>query len=230
MFGFILIMLAAGGISLLAQGYVKSMFARFSRMAVQGGLSGAEAAARILQSSGIRDVTIHEQQGFLGDHYDPLRKRLVLSSENYRGRSLAAVSVAAHECGHAIQQQQAYAPLKLRLAAVGITAFANQAITYLLIFGMFSGFLATYTGIAAMAVCWGVILLFNLITLPVEYDASRRAKIALKQLGIIATPGENAAAAKVLNAAALTYVAAFLTSLLFFLYFLLPLLTGQDDD
>ena len=230
MFGFILIMAVTAGISLLAQAYVKNMFARFHRQASQGGLCGAEVAARILQSSGIRDVTIHEQEGMLGDHYDPLRKRLVLSRETCRGRSLSAVGVAAHECGHAIQHQQAYAPLQWRMASVGITAFANQALTYLFIFGILSGFLATTVGVAAMAACWGVIMLFNLITLPVEYDASRRAKVALKQLGLTATPGENIAVAKVLNAAALTYVAAFLTSLLFFLFYLLPLLTGQDDD
>jgi uncharacterized protein len=230
MVGFIFIMLFAGGISLLAQSYVKRMFSKYSRVGAQGGYSGAQVAAQILKSSGIFDVSIHEQEGMLGDHYDPLRKRLVLSSENYRGRSLAAIGVAAHECGHAIQHQQAYAPLKMRMAAVGVTTFANQALSYLFFFAMFSGLLATEVGVAAMASCWGVIMLFNLVTLPVEYDASRRAKLVLSQLGFTATPGEDVAVAKVLNAAALTYVAAFLTSLLYFLYFLMPLLTGRSDD
>lgn len=230
MLTFILIMVVTGGISLLAQGYVKQMFSRYSQVGAQGGYTGAQVAAQILRSSGIHDVSIREQQGMLGDHYDPMHKRLVLSSENYHGRSLAAIGVAAHECGHAIQHQQAYAPLKMRMAAVGITTFANQALSYLFFFGMMSGLLHTTVGIGAMAACWGVIMLFNLVTLPVEYDASRRAKIVLSQLGFTATAGENAAVAKVLNAAALTYVAAFLTSLIYFLYFVLPLLTGRSDD
>ncbi len=230
MIGLILIMVVTGGISLLAQGHVKSMFAKYSRVGAQGGYTGAQVAAQIFRSSGISDVSIHEQQGMLGDHYDPLHKRLVLSTENYHGRSVAAIGVAAHECGHAIQHQQAYAPLKMRMAAVGITTFANQGLSYLFFFGMMSGLLSTFAGVAAMAACWGVIMVFNLITLPVEYDASRRAKTVLSQLGFTATPGENVAVAKVLNAAALTYVAAFITSLLYFLYFLLPLLTGRGDD
>ncbi len=228
--GFILILIVTAGISFLAQSYVKSKFHQYSQVAAQGGASGAEVAQAVLRSSGIHDVSIHEQQGMLGDHYDPVHKRLVLSSENFHGRSLAAIGVAAHECGHAIQHQQAYAPLTMRMAAVGVTTFANQALNFLLIFGMFSGFLATHIGVMAMAACWGVIMLFNLITLPVEYDASRRAKVVLSQLGFTATPGENAAVASVLNAAALTYVAAFLSSLLYFVYFLLPLLTGRSDD
>ena len=228
--GFILIMVVTAGISLLAQSYVKKMFAEYSRVGALGGNTGAQVAAKILQTSGIFDVSIQEQQGMLGDHYDPTRKRLVLSSENYHGRSLAAIGVAAHECGHAIQHQQAYAPLNMRMAAVGVTTFANQGVSYLLVLGMFSGILHTYFGLAAMAACWGVIMLFNLVTLPVEFDASRRAKIVLSQLGFTATPGENVAVAKVLNAAALTYVAAFLTSLIYFLYFLMPLLGGHSDD
>ncbi len=229
-FGFILIMIISAGISLLAQSYVKKMFTKYSQVGAIGGNTGAQVAAKILQTAGIFDVSIREQQGMLGDHYDPTKKCLVLSSENYHGRSLAAIGVAAHECGHAIQHQQAYAPLSMRMAAVGVTTFANQALSYLFFFGMFTGFLSTYVGVAAMAACWGVIMLFNLVTLPVEFDASRRAKIVLSQLGFTATPGENVAVAKVLNAAALTYVAAFLTSLLYFLYFLLPLLTGRSDD
>ena len=228
--GLILVMVISFGIGLLAQGHVKGMLAKYSRVGAQGGYSGAQVAARILQNAGIRDVAIMEHQGMMGDHYDPTRKRLVLSSENYHGRSLAAIGVAAHECGHAIQHQQAYAPLQLRMAAVGVTTFANQALTYLMFFGMVSGLLATEVGLGAVAACWGIIMLFNLVTLPVEYDASRRAKIVLGQLGFTATAGENAAVSKVLNAAALTYVAAFVTSLLYFLVFLLPLLTGRRDD
>lgn len=218
------------GISLFAQGYVKRMFSKYSHIEAQRGYSGAQVASHILRSSGIQDVSIHEQQGMLGDHYDPIRKRLVLSSESYHGRSLSAIGVAAHECGHAIQHQQAYAPLTFRMAAVGLVTFANQAMSYLFFFGMLTGLLSTHLSIIAMASCWAIIMLFNLITLPVEYDASRRAKIILSEQGFTSTPNENVAVSKVLDAAALTYVAAFITSLLYFLYFLLPLLTGRSDD
>lgn len=223
---FLLIGLATMVMGLLAQMRVKSAFHRYSRVPGSSGYSGAEVAAEILRRNGIQDVTIHEHQGFLGDHYDPLHKRLVLSPDVYHGNSLAALGVAAHEAGHAIQHKKAYAPLHLRMAAVGVTNFAHQGITYLWLIGMVSGFLSTKVGLTLMAACWGMIMLFNLVTLPVEYDASRRAKEVLQSLGFVRSAEEGAGVATVLNAAALTYVAAFVTSLLYTLAFLLPLLTG----
>lgn len=214
-------------LALLAQMYVKSMFHRFSRVAGSSGYTGAEAAAEILRRNGIQDVGIFEHQGFLGDHYDPMHKRLVLSSDVFHGRSLSALGVAAHEAGHAIQHKNAYFPLHLRMAAVGATHFASQVVTWLPLLGMASGFITNTTfGLTLMALGWGVIMAFNLVTLPVEYDASRRAKEMLSKLGMVRTREEGAGVASVLNAAALTYVAAFITSLAYMLIYLLPLLTG----
>lgn len=210
----------------LAQMYVKSMFHRYSRVAGSSGYTGAQAAAEILRRSGIRDVTIHEHNAFLGDHYDPIHKRLVLSSGVFHGTSLSSLGVAAHEAGHALQHQAAYAPLHLRMLAVGATNFASQIVTWLPLLGIGSGMLRPSLGLMVMAIGWGVIMLFNLITLPVEYDASRRAKEMLARLGLVRTAEEGAGVAKVLNAAALTYVAAFVTSLLYLLLYLLPLLSG----
>jgi Zn-dependent membrane protease YugP len=193
-------------------------------------MSGAEVAARILASADIRDVEIVEYEAMLGDHYDPLNKRLVLSSDNFHGRSLAALGVAAHECGHALQHQAAYAPLSWRMAAVGVTNFANQIVFWLPMIGMFTGLIRPYTGALFMAVAWGVIMLFNLVTLPVEFDASRRAMAVLGNMGFIRHGEEMDGVRETLTAAAWTYVAAFVTSLAYFLWYVLPLLTGGRRD
>ncbi len=223
---YILVGLVTMALGLMASAYVKSRFHHYSRIPGSSGYTGAQAAAEILRRNGITEVTIHEHQGFLGDHYDPLHRRLVLSPDVYHGTSLAALGVAAHEAGHAIQHKKAYAPLHLRMAAVGATNFANQIVTWLPLLGIGSGLMSGQVGLGIMAAGWGVIMLFNLITLPVEYDASRRAKEMLAKLGFVRTQEEGAGVAAVLNAAALTYVAAFVTSLLYLLLFLLPLLLG----
>jgi uncharacterized protein len=150
----------------------------------------------------------------------------VLSRENFEGRSVAALGTAAHECGHAIQHKAAYAPLQWRMAAVGLTSFASQLVMRLPLVGMFTGLLSTHTGLLIMARGWGIIMPFDLITLPVEFDASRRAKRLPPAMGFIQSREELGAVRKVLNAAAWTYVAAFLTSLAYFLWHLLPLLLG----
>lgn len=213
-------------LSLWAAARVKSVYHRYSQGVVMSGLTGGEAAYEILRRAGIRDVEITHQDGMLGDHYDPIHKRLVLSTDNFYGRSPAALGVAAHECGHAIQHQMAYKPLHWRMAAVGITTYASQVVMWLPLIGLFTGIIQPMTGALIMAMAWGVIMMFNLVTLPVEFDASRRAKVVLSNLGMIA-PGEEALAVrKVLDAAAWTYVAAFITSLVYFLWHLLPLLAG----
>ncbi len=214
-------------LSLWATARVKSAYARHNRSTVRSGLSGGEVAGFILEREGVSGVEVTHQDGMLSDHYDPIHRRLVLSTENFFGRSPAAVGVAAHECGHAIQHARAYAPLHWRMAAVGITTFASQIVMWLPLVGIFTGLIAPITGALVMAVAWGVIMLFNLVTLPVEFDATRRAKAVLAQTGIIA-PGEEAAGVKqVLDAAAWTYVAAFITTLAYFIWHLLPLLTGN---
>lgn len=217
-------------IGLLAQWHVKRTYARHSRTPTAGGYTGAEAAHAILRQAGITNVSIVEHEELLGDHYDPRHKRLVLSSANYHGTSAAALGVAAHECGHAIQHKQAYAPLQLRMAAVGVTSFASQLVMWIPLLGMFTGLLAAKTGLLIMAVAWGIMMLFNLVTLPVEFDASRRAKLVLANMGFIQRGSESAAVNQVLNAAGWTYVAAFISSLIFFLWHLLPLLTGRQRN
>jgi Zn-dependent membrane protease YugP len=209
-----------------AMAYLKSAFARAAQVPVASGLTGAQTAARILQWAGITDVEIEEGEGFLGDHYDPLNKKLVLSPENYSGTSAANVGVAAHECGHALQHQQHYIPLQIRMSSVYATTFANNAIFYVMMASMFFHLIQPYVAIWILAMCMGVIMLFNLITLPVEFDASARAKVVLLQLGIVRAGPEAAAVNSTLNAAGLTYVAAFIGSLLQFLYYLL-LLTSE---
>lgn len=222
-----ILFLATMALSLWAAARVKSVYRRYSQGEVRSGLSGGEVAELILSRQGIRDVTITHQDGMLGDHYDPLHKRLVLSTDNFYGRSPAALGVAAHECGHAIQHARAYRPLHWRMAAVGITTYASQIVMWLPLVGLFTGLIEPVTGALVLALAWGVIMLFNLVTLPVEFDASRRAKAVLAEFGVIA-PGEEAVGVKkVLDAAAWTYVAAFVTSLAYFLWHLLPLLMGN---
>ena len=226
----LLLFLLTLAIGLLAQWHVKRAYARHSRTPVQSGYTGAEAAREILRAVGINNVSIYEHEELLGDHYDPKHKRLVLSSANYHGTSAAALGVAAHECGHAIQDKQAYAPLQLRMAAVGVTSFASQLVMWIPLLGMFTGLLAARTGLLIMAVAWGILMAFNLITLPVEFDASRRAKLVLGKMGFIQAGSERAAVSQVLNAAGWTYVAAFISSLIYFLWHLLPLLTGRQRN
>jgi len=226
----LILFLGTMAVGLLAHWHVRRTYARHSRTPTLGGYTGAEAAYELLRQAGVTQVEVIEHAELLGDHYDPRHRRLVLSSANYHGTSPAALGVAAHECGHAIQHQQAFAPLQWRMAAVGITSFASQLVLWIPLLGMFTGLLAAKTGLVIMAAAWGVMMLFNLVTLPVEFDASRRAKLLLGQMGFIQAGSERAAVAQVLNAAAWTYVAAFVTSLIYFLWYLSPLITGRDRE
>jgi Zn-dependent membrane protease YugP len=203
---------------------VRRAYAMYSKVPSAAGLTGAQTAAAILRAENIRGVEIVEHPDTLGDHYDPKHRRLVLSSENYHGTSAAAVGVAAHECGHAIQHQAGYAPLHVRMAAVSVTNVASQIVMWLPLIGIGTGLLQPYTGMMIIAIAFGVLMLFQLITLPVEFDATRRAKICLSSLGIIRSEAENEAVNKMLGAAAFTYVAAFITSLVYLLWHLLPFL------
>lgn len=216
---FLLLIIFSFAVSGLATLFVKGRIAKYSKVPASSGCSGVETARHILRSQGIHDVTVRESDGMMGDHYNPLNKEIVLSQEVYNGTSTAAVGVAAHECGHAIQHQQSYAFLQLRSAAVNLTQFSSSLFMLPFLF-MFMGLIAPHTGYMFMAMLASVIMFFNLITLPVEYDASARAKAILPELGIIRGQEEVAAVSKVLNAAALTYVAAFLASLANVLYYL----------
>ncbi len=204
-------------IGLWAQMKLHSAFGKYSQVPVDSGLTGAEAARRILDNAGLTNVPVEEVEGKLTDHSDPTKRALFLSSENFQGNSIAAVGVAAHEAGHALQHQAAYAMLNLRMAMVPITQFASFAYTGILLLGMFMGLMKVMLPI--VIAIFAIITLFQLVTLPVEYDASARAKEQLFRLGLV-RESERAGVAKVLNAAALTYVAALVSSLLTLLYYI----------
>jgi Zn-dependent membrane protease YugP len=214
-------------LGIYAQIKLRAAYSKYSQIGVESGLSGAEAARQILDHAGLTDVPVEEVGGHLTDHYDPTKKALFLFSENYQGCSIAAVGVAAHETGHALQHQAAYAPLKLRMAMVPATQFASFAWMGILVLGMVLGgaFFSKFIWIAVAI--FAVMTLFHIITLPVEFDASRRAKEQLLRIGLVRAH-ESEAVSKVLSAAALTYVAAMVTSVLQLLR-LLMLAHSRDD-
>jgi hypothetical protein len=216
-------------ISLGASAYLKSVYARASQVPVASRLTGAQAAARILQSAGIGDVEIVEGNSFLGDHYDPLNKKLVLSPENYEGSSAANVGVAAHECGHALQHQKHYAPLHIRMGAVYATNFASNAVFYVIMASLMFHLISPHLCLWIAALCFGIMIFFQLITLPVEFDASARAKVVLQQLGIVRPGIEGDAVNSTLNAAGLTYVAALIGTILTAAYWMLLLLNRSRN-
>jgi Zn-dependent membrane protease YugP len=197
-------------IGLWAQIRVGRAFSKWSKVRASSNITGAETAREILRAAQIDDVDVVETNDFLGDHYDPTRKRLCLSSNVYNTPSVAALGIAAHETGHAIQHAKAYAPLMARMTIVPVTQVASQLLPFIIIGGFWFGL----TGLITLGIyCYLILAIFQLITLPVEFDASRRAKIILRQMGII-QPGEEVAGVNnVLNAAALTYVAAFIAAL-----------------
>jgi len=197
-------------IGLWAQFRVSSAFRKWGEVRAASNITGAECAREILQAAQIHDVEVVETNDFLGDHYDPRDKKLHLSSGVYNTPSVAAVGIAAHESGHAIQHAKAYAPLKWRMAIVPVTMIASQMLPFVIIGGLFFHI----TGLITLGIyCYAILLAFQLITLPVEFDASRRAKIILQQMGIVQPGAEATGVNKVLNAAALTYVAAFIAAL-----------------
>jgi Zn-dependent membrane protease YugP len=198
-------------LGLYAQIKLSSIYGKYARVGTAGGVTGAEAARAILDRAGLVNMPVNEVGGHLTDHYDPVRRALFLSSENYGGNSIAAVGVAAHEAGHALQHKEAYGPLQLRMAMVPATRFASFAYTGIFLLGLLTGMLPKFLGI--IIAIFTVIAFFQLVTLPVEFDASRRAKDQLLRLGLIDNR-EAPHVAKVLNAAAMTYVAALVTSLL----------------
>jgi Zn-dependent membrane protease YugP len=204
-------------LSLWAQFKVKSTFGRYSQVPAQSGMSGAEAARELIRQRGVEGVRIEETPGTLSDHYDPFRKVLRLSQDVYHGRSLAALGVAAHEAGHAIQHARAYGPLKFRSLLVRPANLGSNLGVLLTGIGlMLQASSLTLVGILLFSAA----VLFTLVTLPVEFDASRRAVIALRELGMVTAEESNGAKA-VLDAAAWTYVAAALTAVLQLLYFLM---------
>ena len=214
---FMLLFILVFVFALYAQFRVSSAYNKNARIPSRGGLTGREAAEAVMAAAGIHDVAIDETDGHLTDHYDPMRKVLVLSSENYNGTNLAAIGVAAHEAGHAIQHKIGFRMLNFRMALVPATRIVSGIIPIVILASYFLIRGLTGMMLDLAIICYAVLTLFQLVTLPVEFDASRRAKAQLVTLGILGRdemPGVN----ETLDAAALTYIAAFISALLNLLY------------
>lgn len=218
-------------LGLWAQWRVKSSFAKGLKVPAACGLTGAEITAEILKAHNIRDVRIMEVPGTLSDHYDPKGKVLALSSDVYHGRSVAALGVAAHEAGHAIQHASGYAPLKLRNGIVPLAAVGNGGLWLVLIgmvMGAGAGFgLGMWLAVVGL-VLFSFVVLFQLINLPVEFDASNRARTLLQDTGLVAQGQEAGVMNGVLSAAAMTYVAATVAAIGTLLYYVLILSQNRE--
>lgn len=225
---YLLFILPGLALSMWASFRVQSAFNKFSKVGTRRGYTGAEAAQRLLDDAGIHDVQIVPAQGMLTDHYDPVNKRLALSEQVYASNSIAAVGVATHEAGHAIQHAVGYKPLYLRSALVPTASIGSGLGYMVMLFGLF---LNSMNMVLIGAVLFSMVLLFQVVTLPVEFDATARAKRLVVEAGII-SPDERRGVDAVLNAAALTYVAAAVSTLLTLLYFLFRsgILGGNSRD
>jgi uncharacterized protein len=204
--------------SLAVQGWLRSTYGTWSKKPNTAGISGAETAAAILKANGLsNDVRIEMVQGSLTDHYDPTKKVVRLSEANYRQPSVAGMAVAAHEVGHALQHATAYAPLRWRNAVLPVAQIGSQWGPMLALFGLMLG----ATGLLQIGIwLFAAAVVFQLITLPVEFDASRRAHAQLRDLGLV-TQADAGGARAVLNAAAMTYVAAAATAIMYLVYFIM---------
>lgn len=215
-------------LSLWASWRTKSAFNKYSQVRAASGLTGAEAAQLLLDRAGIRDVKVVPHQGMLSDHYNPVNKTLALSEGVYASRSVAALGVACHEAGHAIQHATHYAPLWLRSALVPTVGIGSNLGMIVMMAGLF----LQKPGLVGIgAILFSAVLAFQLVTLPVEFDASNRAKLLLSEYALV-SPMEREGVDRVLNAAALTYVAAAISTLMTLLYYLMRagLLGGRRDD
>jgi Zn-dependent membrane protease YugP len=213
---YLLFIIPGALLGIWAQMKLSHAYGKYSEVPVDSGMTGAEAAREILDRAGLRNMPVEEVPGHLSDHYYPSEHVLCLSSENYHGRSIAAVGVAAHEAGHALQHQARYGLFGARMAIVPVTQFASSTWSLVFLAGIFLHF-AVLINVAI--VLFAAVTLFQLVTLPVEYDASRRAKEQLFRLGLV-HEHEREGVAKVLDAAALTYVAGLVMAMLQLLYLL----------
>ena len=210
-------------LALWAQTRVKSAVNKYSRVRTARGVTGAEVARNLLDSQGLYNVTIEESKGFLSDHYDPRKKVLRLSPDVYRTPSVAAAGIAAHEMGHALQDNSGYFPLQIRSAIVPAAQFGSTLAPWLVIIG----FLLRFTTLAWIGVVvFAAAVIFTLVTLPVEFDATKRAKKLLVSSGIL-IGDEIKGVNKVLDAAALTYVAAAVAAVGQLLYYVFMLTGGR---
>lgn len=223
--------------SLLISGFfsirVKAAFNKYSRVGSMNGYTGAQAARKLLDRAGLHHVDVVQTGGFLSDHYNPMTKQLVLSPDVYQGTSVASIGIAAHEAGHALQDAESYVPLRMRSSLVPLCTIGNTLGYFTMVIGMIMLYGADGAGIGKYIVYTGcglfsLVLLFQLITLPVEFDATRRAKEIVVDAGIIYRE-ERVGMDKVLNAAAMTYVAAMVTTLLTLAYYLLRATLASRD-
>lgn len=212
-------------LGLAVQGWLRKTVTTYQAVDTGAGLTGAQVARQILDRNGLHDVPVEPSPGGpLSDHYDPRTRSVHLSQGVYDATSVAAAAIGAHEVGHAIQHARAYAPFRMRSAMWPAVAFASQAWFFLLIIGA----VMNAFGMIQIAIAlYAVVVLFQLVTLPVEFDASRRAMVQVRELGLV-SEGERGGARKVLTAAAMTYVAAALAALTQLLYFVLAYLGNRD--
>ena len=214
-------------ISFLVQANLKNKFKRYSRIPVDGGLTGREVAMKMLRDNGIYDVTVTSTSGSLTDHYNPANKTVNLSEDVYNTCSVAAAAVAAHECGHAVQHAVAYGPLKMRSSLVPVVSFASNWIQWVLLIGIFT--VNQFPSILGVGIAlFALTTLFSFVTLPVEIDASRRAVKWLSSAGIT-NYSNHTAAVSALRSAAYTYVVAALASLATLVYYIMIYAGGRRN-
>ena len=206
-------------LALWASFKVQSTFREYQQFGVRSGMNGAEAARAVAHAGGAMDVTIEETDGFLSDHYDPTSKTLRLSPDVYHGRSISAIAVAAHEAGHAIQHAKAYTWLTFRSQMVPMVKIGSMLWVWVFLAGMFISSMPWLQTVGI--ILFSATVVFQLVTLPVEFDASNRAKAVLAHTGIVSTQEEATGVSKVLGAAAMTYVAGALTAIMTRLHLIL---------
>ncbi len=207
---------------------VKRTFNRYSEVAIASGMSGAQVAEELLRRHNVRGVRVELHEGWLSDHYHPHEKVVRLSPDVYNGRSISAVGVAAHECGHALQDAEGYTAMAVRQNLVGPANLGSNLSIIVIIAGAF----LQWAGLIWLGILlFSAVVIFQLVTLPVEFNASSRARVQLVQSGLI-TGAEEVQVGKVLNAAAMTYVAALITSILTLLFYIIRFtgLMRSDDD
>lgn len=211
-------------LTLGVQWWLKATYGKWQQVPAASGLTGAQTARVILDANGLHDIPVEPVAGDLTDHYDPSKRVVRLSQHNYQYASVAANAVAAHEVGHAIQHAKGYVPLRVRSTLVPVAQLGSNLGPWLII----AGLIFNFTGLAGIGIAlFGAAVLFQVVTLPVEFNASSRAAVQLKELGI-ATAGEVKGTKSVLNAAAMTYVAATATSVLYLLYYVSMFLGRRD--
>lgn len=215
-------------ISMLVSGILKSKFNSYGKIPLRSGLSGREVAEKMLRENGIYDVKVVSVQGFLSDHYNPLNRTVNLSPEVYEGRSIAAAAVAAHECGHAVQHATAYSWLMLRSRLVPVVQFSSSLVQWVLLAGII--LINTFPGLLLGGIIlFALVTIFSVITLPVEFDASKRALAWLNQTNVT-TPQEHPKAKDALKWAAMTYVIAALASIATLVQYIMIFLGGRDRE